>query len=35
MRAQRTKSWFQIKKNYPCGKMLRQVRDFSTIDAIK
>jgi hypothetical protein len=23
------------KKNYPCGKMLRQDRDFSTIDAIK
>jgi hypothetical protein len=34
MRAQRTKS-FQILKNYPCGKMLHQDRDFSTIDAIK
>jgi hypothetical protein len=36
MCAQRNKSSFQIKKiNYPCGKMLRQDRDFSTIDAIK
>jgi hypothetical protein len=36
MRAQRTKSSFQIKKkNYPCGKMLRQDRDFSMTDAIK
>ena len=35
MRTQRTKSSFQILKNYPCGKMLRQDRDFSMIDAIK
>jgi hypothetical protein len=33
--AQPTKSLFQILKNYPCGKMLRQDRDFSMIDAIK
>jgi hypothetical protein len=36
MWALRTKSSFQIKKkNYPCGKMLLQDRDFSTMDAIK
>jgi hypothetical protein len=35
MHAQRTKSSFQILKNYPCGKMLHQDRDFSMIDAIK
>jgi hypothetical protein len=34
-RAQHTKSSFQILKNYPCGKMLRQERDFSMIKAIK
>jgi hypothetical protein len=34
-RAQRTKPSLQIKKNYQCGKMLRQDRDFSTIDAGK
>jgi hypothetical protein len=33
--AQHTKSSFQIFKNYPCGKMLRQDRDFSMIDVIK
>jgi hypothetical protein len=34
-RAQRSKPSLQILKNYQCGKMLRQNRDFSTIDAGK
>jgi hypothetical protein len=33
--AQRTKSSLQILKNYQYGKMLRQDRDFSMIDAGK
>jgi hypothetical protein len=26
---------FKFKKNYQCGKILRQDRDFSTLDAVK
>jgi hypothetical protein len=35
MHVQRTKPSLQILKNYQCGKMLRQDRDFSTLDAGK